>query len=223
MSDATSHQARIKAFWAARAERDGVETARFHPEFTEFDMALITPHLSPGLRVLDLGCGTCVLANEIAARYPVHVHAVDYASGMLRHALPLANLTTEAGDVLTYRSDDVFDIILLFGVINSIVDAGARRALYMQCHRMLRPGGMLVLKSQFGRENAVFVDTYSDHLGEHYVATYPAVEAEQRMLGEHFCVTRSEPYPDSFNRHANTRFYAFHARRKDEPSDGASV
>jgi 2-polyprenyl-3-methyl-5-hydroxy-6-metoxy-1,4-benzoquinol methylase len=222
MNGAPSDQDRINDFWAARAERDGVETARFHPEFTPYDMALITPHLAAGRRVLDLGCGTCVLANEIALHHPVHVHAVDYAPGMLRHALPRPNLTTEASDVLTYASDQPFDVILLFGVINYIVDGEARRSLYARCHRMLKPGGWLILKSQLGRENAVFVDTYSEHLAAHYVATYPAVEDEQDMIARYFDVTRSEPYPDSFNRYANTRFFAFHARRKDVLPDGLS-
>ncbi|WP_340268575.1 class I SAM-dependent methyltransferase [Sphingobium mellinum] len=200
---------KIDRFWEARSRQPAVEAARFHPEFTPYDLALIRPHLTSGAMILDLGCGTCALANAIAAREAVHVHAVDKYPGMVDFADKRPNLTTEVADAIDYTSDRQFDVILLFGVINSIPEADDRMQMYCTLRQMLRPGGKLIVKSQCGIAEEVLVDTYSQDLGMDYAAIYPHVDDEEERLKRLFSTTRIDPYPTEYNRWPNTHFYAF--------------
>lgn len=200
---------KIDRFWEARSRQSAVEAARFHPEFTSYDLALIEPHLIGGASVLDLGCGTCALANAIAARETVHVHAVDKYPGMLDFADKRSNLSTEVADAVGYGGDRRFDVILLFGVINSIPDADDRMQMYRTLREMLRQGGKLIVKSQFGIAEEVLVDAYSQDLGMDYAAVYPRVDDEEERLKRLFSVSRIDPYPAEYNRWSNTHFYAF--------------
>ncbi|KKW94089.1 class I SAM-dependent methyltransferase [Sphingobium chungbukense] len=201
--------AKIDRFWEVRSRQSAVEAARFHPEFTPCDLELIEPHLTSGATILDLGCGTCALANAIAARETVHVHAVDKYPGMLDFADKRPNLSTEVADAIDYSRDRQFDIILLFGVINSIPDADDRMQIYGTLRQMLRPGGKLIVKSQFGIAEEVLVDAYSNDLGMDYAAIYPCVDDEEERLKRLFSITRIDPYPAEYNKWPNTHFYAF--------------
>lgn len=199
---------KIDRFWEARSRQLTVEAARFHPEFTPYDLALIEPHLARDATVLDLGCGTCALANAIAAWETVHVHAVDKHPGMVDFADRRSNLSTEIADATAYSGDKLFDVILLFGVINSIPDAEDRMQMYRSLQKMLPQGGKLIVKSQFGVSDDVLVDAYSEDLGMDYAAVYPRVDHEEERLGRLFSLTRIDPYPAEYNRWSNTHFYA---------------
>lgn len=201
--------AKIARFWEARSRQSAVEAARFHPEFTPYDLALIKPHLFDGATVLDLGCGTCALANSIAAQERVHVHAVDKFTGMVNFAEKRPNLSTEVADAIGYWNNQQFDVILLFGVINSIADVGDRLQMYRTLRKMLLPNGKLIVKSQFGIVDEVLVDAYSQDLGMDYAAVYPRVDDEEEILKRLFFTTKIDPYPAEYNKWSNTHFYAF--------------
>lgn len=173
MTRKTIDYAKIDRFWEQRSRQSGIEAARFHPEFTPYDVALVAPHVADDALVLDLGCGTCALANALAERGTVRVHAVDKYAGMLEFAQQRPNLTTEVADAVSYDSSQKYDAILLFGVINSIPDAVDRHRMYTSLSKMLRPAGKLILKSQFGVSEEVVVDAFSSDLGMDYAAVYP--------------------------------------------------
>src|SRR4029077_15885796 len=107
----------IRAFWNGRAAVDGHVASRFHSEHDRYDLPAIAALCGPGARILDLGCGTCSVANTLVERTPCSVHAVDYVAEFLEAAIADPRLTTEVGDVRAYRRDERFDAILLLGVI----------------------------------------------------------------------------------------------------------
>jgi 2-polyprenyl-3-methyl-5-hydroxy-6-metoxy-1,4-benzoquinol methylase len=211
--------ATIDAFWEKRAKVPDITAGRFHPEYTPYDMALIEPHLFSGARMLDLGAGTCVLANALAARGDVYVHAVDKQADMLRHAASSPMLTTEVADAAFWRAEKTFDLILLFGLINSFPSENVRHQIYQNCFHMLAPKGVLVLKSQMGVQQTILVNKFSEELGMHYGAIYPEVEREEQLLKSLFVTEKIDPYPAAYNRWPNTHFYAFKAHRRSS-SDG---
>jgi SAM-dependent methyltransferase len=105
--------------------------------------------LSPGARLLDLGCGTGIDALEFARR-GFHVVATDWSSRMVERAqaraaaaglqsrVTVAHLGVQQLD----RLDDAFDgIYSNFGPLNCAPDL---HAVATECARLLRPDGRLV-------------------------------------------------------------------------------
>jgi trans-aconitate methyltransferase len=204
----------IRDFWDGRTAVDGPRAARFHGDHDAYDLAAISAHCDAGSRVLDLGCGTCVIPNLLVATVGCRVHAVDYVPEFLVHALDDPRLTTEVGDVRTYVRDERFDLVLSLGVITYLESVEERRAMYEHCAAMLRPGGTLLVKAQFGVRETVTVDRFSDDLGSRYRAVYPQLDNETAVLAELFDVTVTDPYPATFSRWDNTHFHHLVAKRR---------
>jgi len=101
--------------------------------------------LSPGARVLDLGCGAGVgITQALAARY--RVTGVDLSREQLkvaRKAVP--NATFLRGDMTTvaFRKGS-FDAITSFAAMIH-VPREEHRTLFRHVHRWLRPGGILLV------------------------------------------------------------------------------
>jgi phosphatidylethanolamine/phosphatidyl-N-methylethanolamine N-methyltransferase len=111
--------------------------------------------LEPGMRVLDLGCGT----GLSLARYPrdVEVVGVDLSAGMLREArrrldkLGISNVELLQGNAEALPfPDDHFDAIFISHVL-TVVDDPER--VLEQARRVCRPGGAVVVINRFRSEN----------------------------------------------------------------------
>lgn len=202
----------IVEFWTGRTAVEGPRAARFHGDHDPYDLAAIDELAGPGARVLDLGCGTCVVANRLADEFGCAVHAVDFIPEFLTHAGP--GVTTEVGDARSYVADREFDLVLSLGVITYLEDPADREAMYAHCAQMLAPGGALLLKAQFGVDDEVLVDTDSADLGARYRAVYPHLDREVARLESFFDVEVRDPYPASFSRWATTHFHHLVGRPK---------
>jgi cyclopropane fatty-acyl-phospholipid synthase-like methyltransferase len=195
----------IKEFWQGRTAVDGPRAARFHGDHDPYDLAAIAAIAGKGSRVLDLGCGTCVIPNLLVQELGCRVHAVDFVPEFLEHALNHPLLSVEVGEAASYCSGS-YDAILSLGVI-TYLDAPARASMYEHCAAMLAAGGVLLVKAQFGVHETVVVDTVSKELGARYQAFYPQLDEELALLSEHFDVVVEDPYPASFSRWENTHFH----------------
>jgi trans-aconitate methyltransferase len=209
----------FKDFWRARTAIEGPCAARFHEQHDAYDLAAIAALGGDrdAVRMLDLGCGTCVIGNLVVDRLGWTVHAVDYVPEFLTHALDDPRLTTELGDVRSYSGPDgAYDVITLLGVLMYLDGGDAERAaIYERCAAMLAPGGALLVKAQFGVRETVRVDTYSEALATDYRAIYWSLEAEVELLRAAFgpdAVTVTDPYPPELNRYENTHTHHLIAR-----------
>jgi trans-aconitate methyltransferase len=203
-----------KDFWISRTAVQGPRAARFHGDHDAYDLGVIAELADGAQRVLDLGCGTCVIPNLIVDRLGVAVHAVDYIPEFLTHAIDDPQLTTEVGDARSYVRDATYDLILSLGVITYLEAEADRRAMYTHCAAMLAPGGALLVKAQFGVREEVLVDAHSEQFDRRYRAIYPQLDAEVALLHEAFAdVTVTDPYPAAFSRFDNTHFHHLVARK----------
>jgi SAM-dependent methyltransferase len=112
------------------------------------DLARLTA-LSPGLRVLDVGCGLGGSTRYLASRYSCRMTGIDLTreycevAAALSERVGLAHLTDfHHGSVLEMPFDDaMFEIVWTEHAQMNIQD---QAALYREMARVLTPGGRLV-------------------------------------------------------------------------------
>jgi ubiquinone/menaquinone biosynthesis C-methylase UbiE len=114
------------------------------------EMVCARMELSPGLKVLDVGCGLGGAARFMAARHGVHVEGIDLTpeyvevgNGLTR-AVGLADSVrlTRASALSLPQGDASFNRASLFHVGMNIED---KPALFAEIGRVLKPGGLLAV------------------------------------------------------------------------------
>src|SRR6266702_4517630 len=102
----------------------------------------------PGMRVLDAGCGRGEVLLACARR-GAEVFGIDYSEGAVELSretlaeVPGAEVVSGSVEALPWP-DASFDRIVFGDVIEHLHSAQAKRAL-LELHRVLRPGGLLVI------------------------------------------------------------------------------
>ena len=119
--------------------------------------AYLLPRLSPGQRLLDVGCGpgtiTLDLADAVAPGEVVGIDAAEAAVAAAREAAASApgdrNVRFEVGDVYALPfDDDAFDVVHAHQVLQHLTDPVAA---LRELRRVLRPGGTLAVRdSDYG-------------------------------------------------------------------------
>lgn len=149
----------IGAGWA---EQHGRRTATHHAAF-------FLPHLAPGMRLLDIGCGpgsiTLGLAGVVA---PGEAVGVDIDEPRLEEARALAqergltNVTFEKADAHALRFEDAsFDAVFEHAAFQHLDDpaAAAREVL-----RVLKPGGVFGASDRVASATMVSADPDDERL-----------------------------------------------------------
>ena len=89
--------------------------------------------IAPGERVLDVGCGKGELARDLAERAGARVVGIDVSPRYLAFARERsvhANVEYVQADVLTWRPEERFEVVVLSNVLEHVEDrAGLLRAL----------------------------------------------------------------------------------------------
>ena len=114
----------------------------------------LLPHLKPGLRLLDFGCGpgsiTVGLANAVN---PGEVHGIDKEESQIDVARNVAkagghqNAFFHVGDVTALPfEDNFFDVAHCHAVLMHVPDTSATLA---EVKRVLKPGGIIASREMF--------------------------------------------------------------------------
>ncbi|MGH1561548.1 class I SAM-dependent methyltransferase [Mumia sp. DW29H23] len=98
-----------------------------------------------GRRLLDVGCGAGWLTDRLRAYGEVvGIDLADEVVARTRERLP--DVTLIAGDFLQVDlPDESFDVIVSCEVLSHVAD---QRAFVDRCHRLLKPGGFLMIATQ---------------------------------------------------------------------------
>ena len=110
--------------------------------------AHLLPHLKPGMRVLDFGCGPGTISVGLAeAVNPGELHGIDMEATQIDLARAAAragghaNVTFRVGDVTDLPfDDDSFDVAHCHAVLMHVPDTPAVLA---EVKRVLKPGGII--------------------------------------------------------------------------------
>ena len=117
----------------------------------EVNAAHLLPHLKPGLRLLDFGCGIGTISVGLAeAVAPGEMHGVDMAESEIELATAVAeagghtNATYRVADVTNLPfDDDFFDVAHCHNVLMHVPDTAA---VLREAKRVLKPGGLLACR-----------------------------------------------------------------------------
>jgi cyclopropane fatty-acyl-phospholipid synthase-like methyltransferase len=110
--------------------------------------------LTPGARVLDLGCGKAEALRRIVERYDVHGVGVDLSPFAIAQArvasmeLRKGTLELIEGDALQYQPDSTFDAVLALG---PGWEHDSFATLIRQTYPHALPGGLLLLADAYWR------------------------------------------------------------------------
>ena len=164
-----------------RATYHGYIPQRFWHQ-TRFQMSLEMLAIEPGMRLLDIGCGSGVFAGRAAQNPSVHVVGIDanpLAIEFAKQQFPHSNLEFHVGllNDLDFPNQS-FDRISLLEVIEHIYEHQALELLHTAA-RLLRPGGRLVISTPNAQSAWPMVEWALDRLklvahmsGEQHVKLY---------------------------------------------------
>jgi SAM-dependent methyltransferase len=132
----------VRHFAEVFSRKGDAGAAGYRPgENRRVDLALRL--LPPGERLLDVGCGAGLLAEQARGRFG-EVHGVDIAEAAVSLArergvkASVVNLNT---DPLPYP-DGFFDVVTFLGALQLVTDLSAPLS---ECARVLRPGGRFLV------------------------------------------------------------------------------
>lgn len=127
----------------------------FSMHYTGLVEELLREHGMEKARVLDLACGTGVLAIELARRGHT-VHGIDIAPEMVRRAREkskgMRNVLFAVADMTDYRAGGEFDLVLCtYDSINYVLLLWDLRRMLKHVAEALRPGGLFLFDSNTKR------------------------------------------------------------------------
>jgi predicted TPR repeat methyltransferase len=114
--------------------------------------ALLAPHLSPKARILDVGCGTGLVADALSQHGDFHINGIDISAVSLKLAekrggyekLVCHNLQEQPLPL----EDDSYDAAISVGVLTYIADA---EALFRDLCRCVRADGVIAFTQRTDR------------------------------------------------------------------------
>ena len=127
------------------AEYDASLPAHVVEHYLAKRLAFIRRHTAPG-PALDLGCGTGLLAERVAAA-GYAVTGLDPSRGMLgqlRRRRPSLNAVVADGGALPF-ADDSFALTYCIAVMHHVAEPAAVRRTLLEMVRVTRPGGHVLV------------------------------------------------------------------------------
>lgn len=108
-----------------------------------------------GSRVLDVGCGTGIMAPAYLELGAAQVIGLDLSQKMIEQArsnhagIAADRLSFECADIVDYESDEAFDAIVIYNAFPHILD---KDALAKAMARLLKPRGRFLVAHGMSRQ-----------------------------------------------------------------------
>ncbi len=154
-------------------------------------------------RILDVACGTGRTLRQMAAALPqaklygldLSPYYVQAAQELVSEVMPDASFVAENAESMPFR-DEYFDAVTSVYLFHEL-PKNARRNVLREIHRVLAPGGMVVLEdsAQYAEAGdvAFFLERFSEEFHEPFHRDYLRDDFAGMLEETGFVVQRSEP------------------------------
>ncbi len=142
-------------------------------------------YVKPTDTVLDVGAGYCEFINHIAAARRI---AVDANPELPQFAAHGVEAHCGRAEQLSFLADGVVDVAFTSNFFEHLPDKQALSALVREVHRVLKPGGLLLI---MGPNVKYLPGSYWDYYDHHIALTEKSVGELLHLSG--FVVTESLP------------------------------
>lgn len=199
-----------KDYWQKMSDsiqNAGETTNKRNKEYLQVDIDFVRRHLDKSDDILDVGSGSGLVVNEIVNDVN-SIIAVETFEGLTKfiHEDVLV-INTPLTD---FNIRKQFDKVVCTGVTHFFNKEDVTK-IYKAMVKMLKPGGLLIMRSHCGLEETVVIDGKSEELNSEYFAEYRQLEIEKDLLKEvgFSSVEVFDEVSDSLNVWDNTRHYYF--------------
>ncbi len=198
-------------FWKEKSRNNPTEkTIKVNPvnDYTQVDADFILKYSTPKSTILDLASGTGLTINKYYDKVG-HITAVEMFEQFSKFIIKSPKVDIINEDISNFSTDKHFDIINMFGIV-SYFNESEIRTLYSKYKNYLNETGVLLIKNQFGVNENVIVNGFSEELKTDYFSEYRFVDLEVAILKEvgFKSVQVVDIYPPEANRWNDTHFYA---------------
>lgn len=142
----------VETYYDDWAETYEETLEKWHYRAPQDSVALLAPHLAPGARILDLGCGTGLLAVALGARGAFSIDGIDISADSLKLAEQrggYARLIQHDLQKLPLPvADDAYDAAASVGVLTYIEEV---EPLLRDLCRCVRSGGTITFTQRTDR------------------------------------------------------------------------
>jgi 2-polyprenyl-3-methyl-5-hydroxy-6-metoxy-1,4-benzoquinol methylase len=163
--------------------------------------------------ILDLGSGHGKLSRKFVKENDKLI-AVDYQKNYEKSFSDKPNHNFSLGKVQDFKSDEKFDLILMFGVVTYLSNADELK-VYSSISGMLKNDGYAIIKNQCADFETFYFEGYSTKLSLDYCGKYQTVKEQRLKLNTYFRSVSVIVYPTSFKAHADTSHVMFVCRKID--------
>lgn len=175
--------------------------------------------LTPGLKVIDLGCAKAEILIRMADRCQVQAYGVDTSERYLQEAqeaiatrVPAADITLEETPVADYQGEsEGFDAVMC---INSSELYDSYDKALMEITKLAKPGGMVLMGDYYWRDEPQANLSDSFHVTKNY---YSAIEiALQKGLNSIYASVCTQI---DIDRYIWSQSYSIEMYAADNPDD----
>lgn len=199
-------QSKAQKFWDRAAGSYDKEEKKDEKTYIQITNKL-KAYLKPSHRVLDFGCGTGRIANEIAPCVQT-IDAIDISSNMIKQA----RIKAEAQNIRNVEYSQTtlfdkklatggFDIIMAFYILHL---AGDTQEVLQRIFKLLKPGGLLLAVTPCMAEKP-FLNLLYSVLGRvgiiPKIASFTGYELEQLLVHERFIIAEHTKLIETSNQY----------------------
>ena len=198
-------------YWKSKAESNPtIKASKVSDinDFSDYDRDFILKYADKNTAILDLAAGTGITLNKYYDKVK-SITAVEKFSQFSDFIVKAPNVAVLNADIVDFVPESKYDLILMFGVTHYF-NLEESAFLYTKYKQFLNDNGKLIIKHQFGINEDVTVEGYSEELKCNYYSQYRQIDSEVALLKNigFTSVNYTDIYPKECNRWENTHFYA---------------